>query len=229
MRTIVRLAAALGVLLTGAASASAQTQSVISLLPQDGIRWDAAISAGRQGVNRNDIAPEWNGWYDSGQLTVSGGFYVTPNLKIEADVSRAATARLYLPEVPTPGQTWTYARSREHRFSTTGASGALVYQFFTNQWFHPFAGVGLELLHERQDADPLPSTAEFRPAPGVVIPAVPPLPAFAATRSTVRPFLSSGFKVYVSRRAFLRSDLHIALSRRGAETTTWRAGVGFDF
>ena len=126
MRTIVRLATALALLFTAAAPASAQAQSVISLLPQDGVRWDAAVSAGRQGVNRNDFGPDWDRWYDSGQVTVSGGFYVTPHLKIEADVSRSATARLYVTEVPPPGQPWNYARSREHRFSTTGASAGLL-------------------------------------------------------------------------------------------------------
>ena len=227
MRTSVRAAAALALLFLAAPAAEAQ--STISLLPQSASRWDLTLAAGRQGVNRDEIAPDWGRWYDAGQVTFSAGYYLTPHVKLEADVSRSGTGRMYLPEVPSPGQAWNYSRSREHRFTTTGASGAIQYQFFENQWFHPFAGAGLEFLHERQDADPLPSTVEFRGPSGIFVPAAPALPSLRTSRSTVRPFASTGFKVYVSRHAFFRTDVHVALSGRGAETATWRAGVGVDF
>ena len=45
----------------------------------------------------------------------------------------------------------------------------------------------------------------------------------------VRPFATVGFKLYVSERAFIRSDVQTTFSTRGVETARWRAGMGVDF
>jgi opacity protein-like surface antigen len=227
MHTFTRLAAA--ALLVAAAPSYSYAQTLVDLLPKDADRWDVAVYAGRQGVNRRLGTFEWDSWYESAQAAGSVGYYLTPNLKLEAGVSRGATASLSLPIPQLPNQPWGYVRPREHRFRTSGGSAAVHYQFFRNQWFHPFAGVGVEWLHERQSADALAPTAEVRSGGVIVLPAIPALPAIAESRSTVAPFGSAGFKVYVSRRAFLRTDLQVALSRRGSESAVWRAGGGFDF
>ena len=75
-----RIATAAAVLFCSASAAIAQT-STVTLTPPDRDRWDFTISAGRQGVDRSDIGDEWNGWYDSGALSASTGYYVTPHLK----------------------------------------------------------------------------------------------------------------------------------------------------
>jgi hypothetical protein len=50
-----------------------------------------------------------------------------------------------------------------------------------------------------------------------------------ATTYTARPLLYTGFKWYVSERAFVRSDLRSSFSKDRAESVTWRVGIGFDF
>jgi hypothetical protein len=49
------------------------------------------------------------------------------------------------------------------------------------------------------------------------------------TRYLARPFVSAGFKMYVSERAFIRTDLRTSLSSDGMTTLGWRNGIGFDF
>jgi hypothetical protein len=58
---------------------------------------------------------------------------------------------------------------------------------------------------------------------------VPGAPTEFATHYGARPVVGTGFKWYVSERAFVRSDLRSAISRDRAESVTWRVGVGFDF
>jgi hypothetical protein len=215
---------AIAVLLVGASAAIAQTPT-ITLTPPDRDRWDVAVHAGRQGVDRSDIGDEWNGWYESGAVSASAGYYLTPHLKLEADVARAAEASLYV-QYPSviPGQPWAYPRVRDHHFRTTTASGAVVWQFFENQWFHPFAGAGVLVLHERQRADALPPQLIGGTSPFVL----PGLPELKVSRTAAQGFVTTGFKVYVSKQAFIRTDLRVGIAR-GAESAVWRAGVGVDF
>lgn len=228
MRFIV--AAAVAAACAGMPVAAPAQTSTVQLVPADPDRWDIAVHAGRHGNRRADLEPEWDRWYDSGSVALSAGFFVTPHLKVEGDVGRSADATLYVTEpYAVPGLPYPYHRAREHRFQSTSGSGALVYQFFRNQWFHPFAGAGVQFQHERQRADALPAAGEIRGPSGVVVPVLPPLPAVDATRTSARPYVTTGFKVYVSSRAFFRTDLRVAVDRGGAESTTWRAGVGVDF
>jgi hypothetical protein len=41
--------------------------------------------------------------------------------------------------------------------------------------------------------------------------------------------VSAGFKVYVSERAFIRTDLRTSWSSDGLAAMAWRNGIGFDF
>jgi hypothetical protein len=49
------------------------------------------------------------------------------------------------------------------------------------------------------------------------------------TRFIGSPFVGAGFKVYVSERAFIRTDLRTSWSSEGLNTLAWRNGIGFDF
>jgi opacity protein-like surface antigen len=235
-------AAAVAAALLFSSSAFAQTpgpkgpalpgpRPLIQLSPANSPRWDVSVQSGRQGVNRTDSAVEWNNWYDSTHVTGSVGYYLTPYLKLEFDAARGAEASITVPQqVFAPGQSWPYTRGREHRVSTVGISGGVHYQFFENAWFHPYVGGGVEAMREHERAQAMPAAAEIRATNGTLLfPAMSALPALEASTTTARPFVGGGFKVYVSRSVFLRSDLRYAISSRRAETVSWRAGVGFDF
>jgi hypothetical protein len=78
----------------------------------------------------------------------------------------------------------------------------LSWQFFENQWFHPSLGGGLDVVGERE--------------------------AGVGTTTTVRPFVSTGFKWYVNERAFARSDFRVSFYDGAAAHVTWTAGLGVD-
>jgi hypothetical protein len=230
MTTARYLATAALLLLVVSAETGAQSRPYVSLAPPDNLRWDVAAYGGRQGVNKSEIGPGWDDWYESASFAASAGFYWTPHLKLEVDAGRSAQADFYSvetvggPELPYP-----YTRSRRHRFTTASGSAAVVYQAFENRWFHPFVTGGVELINERQRSEALGATAAVWSGTRIIAPALPPLAAVSEASLFARPFAGMGFKVYVSPRAFLRSDLRVSLSRSRPESVTWRAGGGFDF
>ena len=109
---------------------------------------------------------------------------------------------------------------------TVGATA--MYQFFDNQWVHPFVGAGAELVRERHLAGALPaSTIRFSTAvPSLSLPSVP---AVDTITYSVRPIVTGGFKFYVSPHAFVRTDVRTTLSADRPLAWQWRGGVGFDF
>jgi hypothetical protein len=160
---------------------------------------------------------------------VSANRYLTPHLSLELDARRSATADTYAAETVFDSAGTAFFRTQRHQFTTTSVAGGASYQAFENRWFHPFVGGGLEVMRERQRSDPSQQSPSFRN--GILIP--PPaglaLPATESRSTTVRPYAGTGFKVYVSPHAFLKTDVRLSLSRRGAESAVWRAGVGLEF
>jgi hypothetical protein len=208
--------------------AGAQSAPVVTLVPSGWARWDVAGHAGRQGVNKPGVGPEWDGWYQSASYAASVGRFVTRNIKLEIDATRSARADLFTSGTVTAGADYFY-RSQMHHFTTTAVSAGAVYQAFENQWVHPFAGGGLEVMRETQISDASQQGPLFRNGIAIPMPVNWALPAAEVRSTAIRPFVTAGVKVYVSSHAFLRTDLRVGLSRSGAESAVWRAGVGVDF
>ena len=204
-------------------SAPAFAQSAaVTLQPETAGRWDFHVNVGWLGVNKADIAPEWNNWYEAASAGVSAGYYLTPHLKLELDIARSTEGHVFsYPIGFVPG------RPRQDEFRTTVVNGTIAYQFFDNTWFHPFVATGFDAVHESSRTRfgeyfvrPQP------PAPPVVLPG-----EITEWESSVRvrPMIGAGFKWYVAERAFIRSDLKTAFSTRRSESLLLRIGVGFDF
>lgn len=224
MRTTIRGTAFVLVLFL-VSVAQAQERPIISLVPADSPRWDAAAHIGWFSRNKSEIGPDWNDWYDAASFDVSGGFYWTPHVKVELDVARTTSATIQVDELPTIGVP--YFRSREHQFTTTNFAAGMTYQFFENAWVHPFAGGGLVAIAERERAGEAYPPVVFRDAlTAIVLPQPPPIDR---TRTTVHPFAIAGVKVYVAERVFVRTDVRVVAGSRRAESATWRGGIGFDF
>lgn len=160
---------------------------------------------------------------------MSAGRYLTPHFKTEIHAAMTREGRIYSQE-PVPvllTAPFPVFRSREHYFQTVSAGAGVSYQFFENQWCHPFVGGGLEVLREhhrvRVPEQFLPQRA--RGVPGVALPAVSLAPevSYAA-----RPFVTTGFKWYVAERAFLRTSIQASFSHRGTAHVVWAAGIGAD-
>jgi hypothetical protein len=168
--------------------------------------WDLSADAGWLSSNKSDIAPDWDNWYEEGVGAASLGRYWTDHLKTEIRGSFSGAGQVYEEQpVRTPAQPLPIFRLRQHTFQKAALSGGVHYQFFDNQWFHPQLGTGLELERESHRVDASPDV-NWR----------------------VRPFVTGGFKWYVTDRGFVRSDLRVALEPARASHLTWTAGAGVD-
>lgn len=173
---------------------------------------------------------DWERWYTAAKADATVGRYWTPNVKTELAIGTASGARIDGGErVPLPGSSFPYQRYREHRLRDTTTVGlTAVYQFFDNQWVHPFVGAGVELAREHHVAPALPEeTVRFSTTvPTLRLPATP---AIDAVTYSVRPLVSGGFKFYVSPRAFVRTEARTAFTAEGPVAVQWFGGIGFDF
>ena len=218
-RTCAAVLAAL--VLCNVSLATAQDQLVTTFVPDSQRRWDTAWLVGWRGVNKSEVAPDWNQWYDVGAYSASAGRYLTPHLKIDLDVSTTTTGRVYGQEqFGNPGPLASY-EIRLYGFRRTTVSPSLVYQFFENRWVHPFLGAGIEGIREGEQLD-VQLVPPFAPRPPVTT-------RETRVRYSAQPFITGGVKFYVSERAFIRTDVLSTFSSGGAESAVWRIGAGVDF
>jgi hypothetical protein len=186
---------------------------------------DVATHVGWFASNKSEVAPDWNDWYDAASFDVSGGFYWTPHLKIEVDVARTTAGDVFVELPPEPGVP--FFRSREHRFTTTNVAAGVSYQFFDNAWFHPFIGGGAIAIDEQERATITQPAFIFRDAlTPIPLPQPPPIDR---SLTSIHPYGTAGFKLYLAERAFLRTDVRVVAGSGRAEATLWRTGFGFDF
>jgi hypothetical protein len=201
-----------------AGGVSAQT---ITLAPSDPKRWDAGVTVGWLGGNKEAVADRWNHWYDTFAATADVGRYWTPHLKTELGVTLTSEGRVFSETATTPSPSGPPVYfAREHRFRLHAVNLSASYQFFENTWVHPFVAAGLQIGSERERIEHVPFTSA--PPPGFP-------PPERRTVVDVRPFLSGGSKFYVSERGFIRTDLAVAFGGAGASRAWWRIGAGVDF
>jgi hypothetical protein len=204
--------------LGGARPAHAQTPASLP-------RFDAAGSVGWLAARDHRPSRYSRRWANSLIGGGSVGVYWTDHLKLEIDAGAGTEARLYVNQpIQVDGRdVWQHIEVASSR-RVVGISQQ--YQYGRNAWFHPHVGAGVHLTWERR-------TERHQPL-AIYAPGVPPQTireAFTdgpATRLTARPFVTTGFKGYLSPRAFFRSDLRIGF-RRGLDEASVRAGFGFDF
>ena len=133
---------------------------------------------------------------------------------------------------PFPGSSFPYQRYREHKLRETTFGATALYQFFDNQWLHPFVGAGVELAREQHFADSLPAETVrlSTTVPSLRLPAVP---AIDTVTYSVRPLVTGGFKFSgrhaAPRRTPLQGDVHRRTGRddrRPAKDPRARTGRG---
>ena len=197
-----------------AGSAAAQSPPAIALTPADPARWDIAAHVGWLAV----VTPQSDFYGDDSYNVASGGVslgrYLTPHLKAEIHAAMNGEGTLYRHEV-LPGAAPGF-RTTEHHVRTASAGAGLLYQFFDNQWFHPYVGGGLEVLREEDRAVVLDGRVGTRAS------------LASDVSHTARPFVATGFKWYVTERAFVRAGVQGSFSGRGTTHVTWTAAVGAD-
>jgi hypothetical protein len=210
-------------------ASAARAQQQANLTPPAIGQWDSAAQLAL--VNRNETElGGWDNWYSVAAVHGSAGRYWTPHLKTELDIGTAGQGKIGGAENgPASEFGYPYARYRTHLFHVTTLGAAAVYQFFENQWVHPFVGAGVELARERHTADALPPEV-VRVAPNAPPVTLPAAAAVDAVRYWVRPLITGGFKFYVAPRAFIRTDVRTSLAVSGRPAALqWRGGIGFDW
>jgi hypothetical protein len=198
-----------------AGTAAAQEPPAISLTPRDPAQWDIAGHVGWLAADKSGDGSFGDDWYNVLSGGVSAGRYLTPHVKTEVYATASGDGRVYRQE-QLPGSVPMF-RAREHYFRTTAIGAGIFYQLFDNQWFHPYAGGGLEVLRE----DHRVTVLEFTRT------AVPLSPSRDVSYAA-RPFVATGFKWYVAERAFLRAGIQASFSNRGSTHVAWMAGIGAD-
>jgi hypothetical protein len=192
--------------------------------------WDAAASIGWVGGDKGDFAEEWDDWYDTFAASVDVGCYWTPHLKTEIGGVFTTEGRVvsYDSVLPRPGDPFPIFITREHHFRLNGVTASAAYQFFENQWVHPFLAAGVQLgwEHERVFSPEQFFYGRDPRNPSVISSLVDDDRGWTFS---ARPFASGGAKFYVSERGFLRTDLTVAWYGGGVAQVGWRAGAGIDF
>lgn len=211
--------------LTASITAAQEPTSAITLLPAGPSRWDVAAHITWLGERRTGPSFARDRWINVAAGGAIVGYYWTPHLKAELDISTSGEDEIYSIEpIALPGINTLFPLQRDHTFRVSTVSVGFVAQFFENAWVHPFISGGMEIVREREHVEttlpPVP--------PRAVTPPIVTVPETLVQLAT-RPYVATGFKAYVSERAFIRTDVRTSWSTDGLAALGWHSGVGFDF
>ena len=212
--------------LASACPAAAQTGSSFALPPAATQRPDVSATIGWLNVNKSDLGDS-NDWYNrSAQGALMFGWYWSPHVKTELEISASTEAELYAIREEVVNSV-RFITASEYGFATRRLTFGAQYQFGENAWFHPHVATGVDINREkvrRLDRDVYVYDPVARVS-RVVRLAVQHSPD---TDTHVRPFVGTGFKGYFTQRGFVRSDLRVVFGKR-VEDAVVRFGVGVDF
>lgn len=162
---------------------------------------DVGVSGGMLFTNGHDFEGSRTGFFSpQSAASLDAGWYWTQHLKAEVGLM-VMSSRVFV-EDTTPA-----SRNAPRKFDIVHPAGLSVgaaYQFFENEFVHPYVAAGITSTW-------FPTVTVRSPAP------------------LVRPFAAGGFKSYFNERTFTRSELLFAVGPHGYSHATLRVGVGMDF
>jgi len=190
-------------------------------------RADVHVVAGWQNLRHGEPSELYDDWLNAILYGGAGaGWFWTDHLKTQVDVGAGTRAHQYRVRQLTVDGNQAYESSRA-AVRQGSVAVSQQYQFFRNQWFHPHVAGGVELVRET-------TTEEYQPlivfdnATRVTRTIAPARTEGPEHRYLARGFGETGFKAYMSRKAFFTGDMRI-MFRGGIEEVLFRAGFGFDF
>ncbi len=207
-----------------AAWASAQSP------PRPLVRADVGATIGWLDVDSSPTASRpfsYNRWASSLFGSIGAGWHWTDHLKTEVEFGAGTKGRAYLgsPGIIFNGQP--VQRSVHRQVSRRNVAISQQYQFFRNAWFHPHLAVGANLAWDRR-IDDVQAAYGYDPVTRISRVVEPAHVEGPETDFVVKPFVAAGFKAYMTRRAFFRSDLRVGF-KHGIDETLVRFGFGVDF
>jgi Outer membrane protein beta-barrel domain len=197
-------------------------------------RWDVGVvTAGFYGhadEPADDAGFYSDDWYGGGQFGVSAGRYWTTHFKTEIEWNMTSEGRRYQTRLMSiPGVAAPVPISSEAFTQLRELSLGMTWQFFENEWVHPYLVGGVALDSERVRTRTL--TRVYYPQPAsqggtaIVIPGSDEGPS---TTTRARGLLAAGAKVYMSPIVFFRAEARGGLTPR-VEHLSFRVGLGVDF
>jgi hypothetical protein len=227
-----------GVLLTWPGALFAQPTTTENLPPR--ACWDvtglAAFLAGSPDLERTEGYHD--NWYETGQVGVIVGRHLSRHLKLEFEASTSAEARQYVqrfvtlnlpPPISSPGYPQQFPIATERYAKLHQVSGLVTWQFFDNEWVHPFlqVGAGADIERVRWQSFPNVIYVNDPRVPGRSIAVTANTPA-SESKTMARLLVGGGAKLYVTPRAFFRADARFGGGVDG-EHFVLRLGFGADF
>lgn len=204
--------------------------AILGQTPTPGVqlpRADAHVALGWQNLRKDQPQSSYNDWLNGIVYGGAGaGWYWNDHLKTQVDVGAGTRGSQYRYEQRVVNGSQTFVSSRL-RLREANVSVGQQYQFFRNQWFHPHAGAGIEIARETSTEayDPVIVVDNVTHATRIATPARVEGPTH---RFLARGFGETGFKAYMTRRAFFASDMRL-MFRGGIDEVLFRAGFGVDF
>jgi len=188
-------------------------------------RWDVGGGTGLFFMHESEVAAQqWGDWNGNTEIRGDLGRYWTPHLKTGLAVGAAPRFRSYEDAFVIVGGVRRYASVLVAVRLTTIAP-SLTYQFFDNDFMHPYVtgGVRMGILDVRRTRDG--SLYSDRAGQNSDVPSIDE----RRTVLNARPFAAAGFKSYINRQAFVRTEALTAFGASGATQVTLHLGMGVDF
>jgi hypothetical protein len=221
---IALLAAALTAVVAAEAGAQDLQRRSRSLVPATFPRWDASGSIGFLTARTSDTRTSWGEWDQKADYRFDLGRYWSTHLKTDVAVATSNPWDDYESEVVSiPGVPRAYAYNTIDR-QLHSVAPAVTWQFRENTFMHPYVsgGVKVNVLSEHR----------YRNADSYRFNGInDPVPDLDERRTVVmaRPFVAGGFKSYISRSVFTRTEGRVAFAEDGVRQVSLVIGVGIDF
>jgi Outer membrane protein beta-barrel domain len=195
--------------------------------------WDVSAVTGLfVGMPRDLTEREtYDNSYHVPTVGITFGRHFTPHLKVEGEALFSSEGERFVQRLVTVPGLGSQVIGAEQKVRTHSASASLVWQFFENQWVHPFVLAGATVDFDRERIHTYPQSF-FRGdprLPGDELTIATDQVDELGTHAQVRGLLGVGIKVYVSRGAFVRLDSRAGVGATAGNNVALRIGMGFDF
>jgi hypothetical protein len=196
-----------------------------SLVPAAYPRWDLSGSLGALNIAIGRTPQPWRGdWDHKFEYRADAGRYWTTHFKTGVTVGTSNRFSDYeVDAFPPGGPSPSYAYTNVER-RVIMAGPALTWQFGENAFMHPYVSGGVQLWIVQQHRIRTPDTFRYG-ATGNQVPTIDE----RTTTVLGRPFAAGGFKSYISRTAYVRTEGRVGLSSAGLRQVSIAAGIGLDF
>jgi hypothetical protein len=190
-------------------------------------RADVHVVVGWQNLHKEQPQQSYNDWMNGIFYAGAGaGWYWTDHLKTQIDFGAGTEGQQYRYEQIGANGANGYRSSRVTVSQQSLAIGQ-QFQFFRNAWFHPHVGAGVDLARETTTTE-FEATTLYDPVTRVYRQIVPRYVEGPDSRFVARPFVETGFKAYMTRRAFFTTDARVKF-RSNVDDVLFRFGFGVDF